>query len=426
MYAKLVFPSGTDYTKIARDVVRCINNSDGAGGSTVAALEFVTAADSSIDDTVASDWSLASGQTLGTGSSSVEQDKIMYLQQTHASTATMTVAIGTAYQDSTSGTFTAANNTTYSGICLWPVSDYGESYEAIWGKTRVNQSQSASSSSWYRLTGPEVHIIARDGCLTILGSRTNNYRGYSYSSIIEVDTYENRKGRNRAAMAWLIGANSYDVDYESMNPTIVNQIFDITSTSPFTSDHQNPCNINLIDCLYDFSSNEEYRFVGANFSSSYDAMVDVRSYPTTASMTYYPYGVKRDTSQSTGNSTTFLQYITNDYEIFKTFAGNSSGYWGYGATASSVVPGHSSVIEDPNATPKKPDGTDAVFFRPVVPVFGQMKASFDLSSNGGFYHATGNFAGVIPNNLSDGTDEYVGFKLFSTEGTSPTGVAFKK
>ena len=31
MYAKLVFPIGTDYTKICRDIARCIDNSDGAG-----------------------------------------------------------------------------------------------------------------------------------------------------------------------------------------------------------------------------------------------------------------------------------------------------------------------------------------------------------------------------------------------------------
>ena len=130
MYAKLKFDSSTDFTKICRDIVRCIVNSDGAGGSTVAALEFVDASNSVIDDTVASNWSLAAGQTLGTGNSNVDLDKFMYLQQTHGNGTTKTIAIGTNYKDGT-GVFTKANDVTYSGVCMWPVSDYGESYECI-------------------------------------------------------------------------------------------------------------------------------------------------------------------------------------------------------------------------------------------------------------------------------------------------------
>lgn len=428
MYAKLVFPAGTDFTKVARDIVRAIDNSDGAGGSTVAALEFVTAADSSIDDTVASDWSLASGQTLGTGATNVEQDKLMYLQQTHPSTATMTVAIGTAFKDSASGTFTKANDTQYSGVCLWPVSDYGESYEAIWGRLQEDQSPSSTKSTWSRFTGETVHIIAKDKTLTILGVRSNTYPGDSYSSIIAMDSYENRVGRNRAAMAWILGSNSITTDYESDDPSAINEILDITaSINPFTNDHHNPLNVHLVDALYDFGSSAEYRFIGSNFGAYYDEMNKApRSYPTTAQNYYRAYGCKRDTSQSNGCASQFLSYGTNSYEATLAFIGRSYSYWPYGNSAMNVVPGFTSLQDFPTALPKKPDGTATIFMRPVQPIFGQMKAQFDFSTDGGLYHCTGNFDGSIKNDISDGTDEYVGFKLFSTESPVVAGVSFKK
>jgi hypothetical protein len=425
MYAKLVFPSNTDYTKIARDIVRCIVNSDGAGGSTVAALEFVTAADSSITDTVAADWSLASGQTLGTGSTNVEQDKLMYLQQTHASTATMTVAIGTSYRDATSGVFTNANDRPDSGVCLSPVSDYGESYEALWGKPATSVSPSGSNSPWWSVTGPEIHIIAKDGCLTLLGKHTTQSNGYTYSSIIEVDTYENRKGRNRAAMAWLIGSSFFNSGFSSDTPSSTSEILDNTSTNgPFTRSNMVDVYLFLIDALYDFTNNEEYRFVG--MGNDVSDKLEGRTAPGSGSYQAFPYGVKRDITQSNGCNTQFLAYSTNNSELLKTVAGNSGGYWGYGETAVSWVNGYASVIENDDASPRKPDGTATVFMRPVMPVFGQMKAQFDFSSVGGFYHATANFDGNLNANISDGTDNYVALKLFSTDQTSPVAVAFKK
>lgn len=426
MYAKLVFPSSTDYTKIARDIVRCINNSDGAGGSTVAALEFVTAADSSIDDTVAADWSLASGQTLGTGSTNVEQDKLMYLQQTHASTATMTVAIGTSYRDATSGVFTNANDRPDSGVCLSPVSDYGESYEALWGKPATSVSPSSTNSPWWSVTGPEIHIIAKDGCLTLIGKHATENNGYSYSSIIEMDSYENRKGRNRAAMAWYIGCNIFNAAYSNDTPSATSEILNNTGTNgPFTRPYQIDAYLFLIDALYDFKNDEEYRFIG--LSNSVGPVLDSRASPTTSSFQTEPYGVKRDITQANGCNTQFLRGSTNTNELIITIAGSSGGYWGYGsATAVDWLNGFASVIENDDASPRKPDGTATVFMRPVMPVFGQMKAQFDFSSVGGFYQATANFDGNLNANISDGTDNYVALKLFSTDQTSPVAIAFKK
>jgi hypothetical protein len=425
MYAKLVFPSNTDYTKIARDIVRCIVNSDGAGGSTVAALEFVTAADSSITDTVAADWSLASGQTLGTGSTNVEQDKLMYLQQTHASTATMTVAIGTSYRDATSGVFTNANDRPHSGVCLSPVSDYGESYEALWGKAATSTSPSSSTSPWWSVTGPEIHIIAKDGCLTLMGKHTTDNNGYSYSSIIEVDTYENRKGRNRAAIGWFIGSSLFNAGYTNDIPSSTSELLNVGSVGPFTRPYGMDVYLFLIDALYDFRNNEEYRFVG--FSNAVGENLDNRGFPTTSSFNTEPYGVKRDITQANGCNTQFLRGATNSSELLTTYAGYSGGYWGYGsATSTGWMNGFASVIENADASPRKTDGTATVFMRPVMPVIGQMKAQFDFSSAGGFYQATSNFDGNVNNNISDGTDNYVAFKLFSTDQTSPVAVAFKK
>ena len=425
MYAKLVFPSNTDYTKIARDIVRCIVNSDGAGGSTVAALEFVTAADSSITDTVAADWSLASGQTLGTGSTNVEQDKLMYLQQTHASTATMTVAIGTSYRDATSGVFTNANDRPDSGVCLSPVSDYGESYEALWGKADTSTSPSNTTSPWWSVTGPEIHIIAKDGCLTLIGKHITENNGYSYSSIIEVDTYENRKGRNRAAMGWFIGSSLFNAGWNNDIPSSTSELLNVGSVGPFTSPYAMDVYLFLIDALYDFRNNEEYRFVGLSNNVGFN--LDTRSVPSTGSFQTEPYGVKRDITQANGCNTQFLRGGTNTNELYITVSGSTGGYWGFGsATSVGWLNGFASVIENDDASPRKPDGTATVFMRPVMPVFGQMKAQFDFSSAGGFYQATANFDGNVNNNISDGTDNYVALKLFSTGQTSPVAIAFKK
>jgi len=308
-------------------------------------------------------------------------------------------------------------------MCLWPVSDYSESYEAIWGKPISTGSPTTSTSNWFRCTGPEIHIIAKDGCLTILGNKDNYLPGNSFMSIVEIDSYENRVGRNRAAMAWITGGNAFTSSYAQDSPNTINDLLNVNTVGVFTGDHIMPCNLQLVDALYDFNNNEEYRFVGFGHSNY---LVDTRSNATTVGYNMSPYGIKRDTSQVNGCSTQFLTSTLNDYEITRAVTGSANNLWPFGATHTNWLPSHSLVIENDAYTPRKTDGTPTIFMRPVMPVFGLMKSQFDLSTTAGFYHCTGNFAGNFNPDISDGTDTYVAFKLFATNAVSTIGVAFKK
>ena len=155
MFAKLIFPTGTLYTQICRDITRAIVNSTGAGGSTVSALEFADQTDSTIDDSVASGWALAPGFSVATGAN-VEADMRHVIQSPHTNTSTISVAIRTQFVNTTAN----ANNTTSSAVVLNPVSEFGESYELDIGApdTSVNASSTFNANG---VTGREVYIIAR-------------------------------------------------------------------------------------------------------------------------------------------------------------------------------------------------------------------------------------------------------------------------
>ena len=116
MFAKLIFPTGTLRTQICRDITRAIVNSTGAGGSTVGALEFADQTQSTIDDTVASGWSLAPGFTLASGAD-VDADMQYVIQSPHSNTSTISVAVRTQFANTTAN----ANSTAYSAIVLNPV-----------------------------------------------------------------------------------------------------------------------------------------------------------------------------------------------------------------------------------------------------------------------------------------------------------------
>lgn len=417
MYAKLVFQSGTPFTDVNRDIVRCITNSDGAGGSTVGALEFVDASQSVIDDTVASNWSLAAGQTIATGAF-VEQDKQFYLQQTHANTSTKTVAMRTVYKDTTGST--QANNTTYGGVMLCPVSDYGESYEAIWHSVAENTTPSVNNVIWSRITGEVVHIIARDKLIMIAGSRFGYYGGTSYCGIMEVDGSETRVGRNRPAQCVITGASSTVLDYDGGDQASTkDDILDITTLGPFTADHMLPAILAFVDALYDDEAGTEVRYSHMTIQNAFD---DNMGIPTGTSWTGYACYATRNTGNSDGIGT-FLSYIDNSsyaQQLWET----SGAYWGYGQNSMGWWPASNSNRQHSGTSFKDVDGNNSVLLRPVFPIVGRRKHAWDLSTDGGYYLATPNFAGNFAN-INDGVNDYIAIKIYSAEESS-VGVAFRK
>lgn len=416
MYAKLVFQTGTDYTLINRDIVRCITNSDGAGGSTLGALENIVLSSSSISDTEASNWSLAAGQTLSTGTS-VEQDKRFYLQQAHANGSTRTVALQTAFRDTIG--FTNANDATYSGVHLCPVSDYGESYEAVWHSVKENESPSSTDSPWNRVTGQEVHIIARNKMIFIAGIRVGYIAGTSYCMIFEADAAEVREGRNKPGQVIITGCMSPSTDYDTDSFTSLSKIIDITSANPFGGDHQKPAMCSFVDVLHDYETSQEIRYAG---SMNY-AWHSQSGSMTTASPALTNCCVFRDINDAGGNGT--FSYDTSNNAISFRLWGDSTNYWGYGPTGFDWWPFcRNNMSSAASGGYTDISGNPAVFLRPAAPVVGFKRQQWDFSTIPGYYTATSNFSGLFET-INDGADDYIAVKLFSSEESTPCAIAVR-
>ena len=417
MYAKLVFQTGTDFTLVNRDIVRCITNSNGAGGSTLAALENVVVSSSSISDTEASNWALASGQTLATGAS-VEQDKRFYLQQAHANSSTKTVAFQTAFRDATG--FTKANETTYSGVHLCPVSDYGESYEAVWHSTNPDETPDENETPWNRLTGQEVHIIAKDKVMFVAGIRTGYQNGTSYCMIFEVDAAEVREGRNKPGQVVLTGSMSPYGNYSGFNPSTIAHIINITASNPFGGTYHNPAICSFVDVLHDYEADAEMRYA----MMAPESFAQNGGSPSTASWRGKNCCVLRDINDADGHGT-FSFSTTNDAIAFRLWADDQS-FWGFGPTSFDFWP-----FSRNNMTASAPGGfTDisgnpAVLLRPSAPIVGLKRQQWDFSGIGGYYTATANFQGNI-STINDGTDDYIAIKLFSLGYPMAAAIAIRK
>lgn len=444
MYAKLVFPIGTDYTKICRDIARCIDNSDGAGGSTVAALEFVTAADSSIDDTVAASWSLSSGQTISTGNTNVEQDKRFYFEEAHANTSTKYVALRTLYED-TSG-FTKANNATDSGVSLHPVCDKGATYEYIPGVPSTSASTSTINSFNFGMTGPVFHIIARAKTLMIAGDSNissltfSTYYGQSFTLITETaQQREHKEGRNRPAQVWFMGRTYFNSSYGSESISNVGEVINFTSTNIWGVNEKLGQFACIIDGAYDYENNFEIRVLGLNPEKG-TITNNVGNPGTSAIATASQFVITRDTSEATGNK--YIAWGTDTtYRNVSNGAGASINF-----SASGFINGHSSggfsgigswdgwnfrmpqLQAHHNARQsKKVDGTDVIKMYPLVRHAGHAGAIYDITESADCYAATANFSGKFNASISDGSNTYLGVKMFDIASLqSPAAFVIKK
>lgn len=416
MYAKLVFPYGTEYTLVARDIVRAITNSDGAGGSTVGALENVNAGMSTIVDTEAAGWSLV-GSTLTTGAS-VEADKDRYLQQAHANGELKTVAIQTCYRDASG--FTKANDTTYSGVMLSAIHDYGLSYESRALTPAAAAPAAASTSPWSRITGEEVHIIARQGCLVICGKKSNYLPGWTITALIEhPETYETREGgRTRAGYVILRSSGRPDA-WTGYQTTSKSQVIEATTTNVMGGAYGTAQFLQFVDCLYDYDTSSEIRH-GHIMTSTNGTTPALPSNCDPGGSRYRTF-IYRDTGNADGWDTT-IHYST-DAEQF--FFGAGSGVWAYSMHPGVIeAAGHFNRQDWNNTTgrPRDTSGNDLNVFTPAMFKTGQANNLFDLSDV--LYTGNKIFAGDVKE-FSFGGQDYLAVAPSDQSGR-PGSYVFRK
>jgi hypothetical protein len=158
MYAKLQFGTSVLPAEMARDIARVLHASDGSGGATTGACEFITAAGSSISDTVASSWSLISPTSLVSGTATNADKYIM--RSSHAQSGKYKyVEVG--YNGATS----EYNDIVDGGFRTMPVLDYGESTQRLLG----GYSGTSTSNLDYDSLHGTIHIVANAKCLLIWG-----------------------------------------------------------------------------------------------------------------------------------------------------------------------------------------------------------------------------------------------------------------
>ena len=414
MFAKLIFPTGTLYTQICRDVTRAIVNSTGAGGSTVGALEFADQTQSTIDDTVASGWSLAPGFTLASGAD-VDADMRYVIQSPHSNTSTISVAIRTQFANTTAN----ANSTAYSAVVLNPVSEFGESYELDIGSPDPSVSFS-STFSGHGVTGKEVYIIARPGVLMVAGDRATAYPGYQVNFICEADSQECREGRNRPGVFFMQANRSVSNSYSSTSVDAKNEFINYTTNSGFAGFYQRPAVGNWVDCMYDYRAGKEWRAV------QYFPTVYSNSFATPS--TSSPTGIANwcsvyfdgDAADGCGD----FDDSTNG-EIAEAVLSAGSSNWSQGLDASSWYPRQIMNLPTGNAVePKGLDGNPAVKFTPAMSMQGFSASLYDYATKGGYYMCTGNFPG-LQTILNTSEGDFLCIKLFATSQSDPFGVAFR-
>ena len=414
MFARLIFPTGTLYTQICRDVTRAIVNSTGAGGSTVGALEFADQTESTIDDTVAAGWTLAPGFTMPVGAN-VDEDMRFVIQSPHTNTSTISVAVRTQFTNSASN----ANSTAYSAVLLNPVSEFGESYELDIGAPDASVTPS-STFSGNGVTGREVYIIARQGVLMIAGERANTYPGYQVSFICEADGQECREGRNRPGVFFMQANRSVSNSYNSTSVDAKNEFINYTTSSAFCGYYQRPAIANWVDCMYDYRSNKEWRAV--------------QYFPTIYGQGFYSPSTSTPTSIANWCSVYFDETAadgcgTFDYsttgEIAEAMLSAGSSNWSQGIDASGWYPRVQMNMATGNAiAPKDLDGNPVVKFTPGMSMQGFSVSLYDYATKGGYYMCTGNFPG-LQTTLNTSEGDFLCIKLFATSQSDPFGVAFR-
>jgi hypothetical protein len=414
MFAKLIFPTGTLYTQICRDITRAIVNSTGAGGSTVGALEFADQTESTIDDTVASGWALAPGFTVASGAN-VDADMRHVVQSAHANTSTISVAIRTQFVNTTAN----ANNTTNSAVVINPVSEFGESYELDIGAPDPSTNASSTFNA-NGVTGREVYIIAREGVLMIAGERGNAYPGYQVNFICEADGQECREGRNRPGVFFMQANRSVSTNYSSTSVATKAGFINYTTNSAFAGFYQRPAVANWVDCMYDYRSGREWRAV-QYFPTIYSQSF---SSPSTATPTSIANWCSVYFDENAADGCGEYDHSTNG-EIAEAMLSAGSSNWSQGYDASTWYPRQIMNLATGNAVaPKDLAGSPAVKFTPGVSMQGFSATLYNYADKGGYYMCTGNFPG-LQTTLTTSEGDFLCIKLFATSQSDPFGVAFR-
>lgn len=337
MYAKLVFPAGTENSKITRDIVRTIVNSTGAGGSTVGVLEFVDAGQSSIDDTLApAAWSLASG-SIPTGAI-VEQDKVYYLTCPHTESAVNKYAwVGPTIPDSGAGSFTAADNKVYSGVGMGIVTEFGLGNQKDFCRlTPASYTASSSYASYARVGGAlysddiTVFVIADEKRLIIVGEAGGYTPGARYLAIAEMpSTVETDTLAARAPQAFVFGGDNnvatVSAFFQGTSVTMYNQ-----TSMGFVASRQ-LMGIVMVDAFHNYALNEDVKY--AAFASDIDVV-----FPTTPQQmllaTSYEFGVEmcdvnQDATTTSNEGTHAHQCFFGSYDaVDEGWAGQNCGVLG--------------------------------------------------------------------------------------------------
>lgn len=420
MYAKLVFPGGTENTQIARDITRAIVNSTGAGGSTVGALEFADAGLSTIDDTVAAGWTLAGGESIPSGAS-VDQDKRFHLQQAHANTSTKTVALGVHTFNPSDGLTTANNASGYNAVRLTPVLDYGQSYVAYPFHPAQTQTASTTMTPWFGVSASlgqcTVHVIAKDKVLMIAGDKKGYDANRNFQLVMESnDTYETREGRNRPGQVWVAGAMSYGRGYSTSSLSTKPTVVDFTSTNLAGSAYPNSLMMMFCDALYSYQSDAEIR-VGGVFK---DSWISTGSTPSSADPgnqagSWY---IERDTGQADGYATAYNYDTVGSPAPESWFFPAQSSNWAYGYHALCIDP--TSHIHDTGFSArglKDNTGNPMSLLKPMICQVGDSGHLTDFTTGAGMYLCS-NTLGTEYRIINDGTDDYLTLPVSDTAGNS--------
>ena len=414
MFARLIFPTGTLYTQICRDVTRAIVNSTGAGGSTVGALEFADQTESTIDDTVAAGWTLAPGFTLASGAD-VDADMRYVIQSPHTNTSTISVAVRTQFINSAAN----ANSVSTSAVVLNPVSELGESYELDIGAPDASVTPS-STFNGNGVTGREVYIIARQGVLMVAGERGNSYPGYQVNFICEADGQECREGRNRPGVFFMQANRSVSTNYSSTSVDDKIEFINYTSNSAFAGFYQRPAVANWVDCMYDYRTAQEWRVVQyfpTVYSNSFSS-------PSTSSPTGIANWCSVYFDDAAADGCGDFDYASNG-EIAEALLSAGSSNWSQGLDVSAWYPRQIMNLATGNSVaPKDLDGNAVVKFTPGMSMQGFSTTLYDYATKGGYYMCTGNFPG-LQTILNTSEGDFLCIKLFATSQSAPFGVAFR-
>ena len=418
MYAKLVFPAETENTQVARDITRAIVNSTGAGGSTVGALEFVDAGKSTIDDTVAANWTLAAGDSIPTGAT-VEQDKRFHLQQAHANGETKTVAIGMHIFNPAVG-FTVANDTTgYNSVRLSPVMDFGQSYVAYACHPATTATANTTLSPWVGVSAKRgectVHIIARDKVIAIAGDKNGYFPSANWTLIQEPpETYEQREGRNRPGQITMMGARAYNTGFSHANVSSKLSVTNYTSTNIMNSSYPNGLMMFFTDYLYEYSTSQEIRLAGIAKDNWFpSSAIPSNSDPSSQVNCWY---LKRDVAQADGYNTDFAYDTIGTPGAEEYFFPRQSSNWAYSQHPMSIDPTSHYFNEEFNGRAVKDiAGAAAINLTPLMTYAGNSGQLIDYTTSSGLYTA-GQQAPRTQKIINDGTNDYLVLPVGDTSG----------